>query len=74
MLTMLNLMLLAFLSVPFHQRIFQVNNADVVFNDYLNDVEYYKTIYNLYNEQNKKNEIVDDIKHSQVRKYIINLL
>tara|TARA_B100001063_G_scaffold243538_1_gene274420 strand:- start:6426 stop:6602 length:177 start_codon:yes stop_codon:yes gene_type:complete len=43
-------------------------------NDYLNDVEYYKTIYNLYNEQNKKVDIVDDIKNSQVRKYIINLL
>ncbi len=35
---MLKVIFLAFLSIPFHQRVFQVNNADVVFNNYLNDV------------------------------------
>jgi len=38
MLTMLGILFLAFFSIPLHQRFFQINNADVVFNDYLNDL------------------------------------
>ena len=38
MLTMLKLIFLAFFSIPLHQRVFQINNADGVFNNYLNDV------------------------------------
>ena len=35
---MLKLIFLAFFSIPLHQRVFQINNADVVFNGYLNDL------------------------------------